>query len=223
MKRKIEKTAHSTCLNRIGFSLIEVILALGIFLVTVLALVGLIGPTLKSVDEVEKIDEVASVVNTVNVFLQSSAKIATATDSKFNAIFKAVADGGEATLFVYRRYIDANSADTELKVGFAAGELVGSQAQLAVADFDYPVGNIYRVVLTPSSVNPDTMVTDLGDGQYPRYKLSVATADLFTEGAFAMEARIFAEEPGASDIMSISLASLNPEYAIFTYNTAIVR
>jgi len=223
MKRKIEKTAQSACLNRIGFSLIEVILALGIFLVTVLALVGLIGPTLKSVDEVKKANEVGSVVNTVNAFLQSSSKIATSTDSRFNAIFKAVADGGEATLFVYRRYIDASSADTELTVGFAAGELVGSQAQLAAADFDYPAGDIYRVVLTPSSVNPDTMVTDLGDVEYPRYKLSVATADLFTEGAFAMEVRIFAEEPSASDIMSIPLASLTPEEAIFTYNTAIVR
>ena len=46
--------------NKTGFSLIEVVLAIGIFLVTVLALVGLLGPTLQSVDEVEKTDEVSS-------------------------------------------------------------------------------------------------------------------------------------------------------------------
>ena len=62
--------------SKYGFSLIEVVLAIGIFLVTVLALVGLLGPTLQSVDEVEKTDEIASVVNTVNAFLQSSPDIA---------------------------------------------------------------------------------------------------------------------------------------------------
>ena len=80
--------------RRAGFSLIEVVLAIGIFLVTVLALVGLLGPTLQSVDEVEKTDEVSSIVNTLNAFLQSSPEIAPGA-SKFDAIYNAVADGGE--------------------------------------------------------------------------------------------------------------------------------
>ena len=95
--------------RRDGFSLIEVVLAIGIFLVTVLALVGLLGPTLQSVDEVEKTDEIASVVNTVNAFLQNSPAIATETDSKFNTIFNAVANDGYATIFVFRSYKDSTS------------------------------------------------------------------------------------------------------------------
>ena len=62
------------------------VLAIGIFLVTVLALVGLLGPTLQSVDEVEKTDEVSSIVNTMNAFLQNSPEIAPGA-SRFNAIY----------------------------------------------------------------------------------------------------------------------------------------
>ena len=210
-------------LPRSGFSLIEVILALGIFLVTVLALVGLIGPTLKSVNEVEKTDEVVSVVHTVNAYLQSSPDIETQTDSKFNVIFNAVAEGGEATLFVFSSYLNATSTDVELKVGFSRTEPVDSKAKLASSDFINAAGNIYRVVMTPSSVNPAAMLSDLGEGNYPRYALAVTNPELFTEGAFAMEVRIFEEEPGVnfSELKTVrSLALIDP---LFTYNTAIVR
>jgi Tfp pilus assembly protein PilV len=92
-------TTHCTAQNRRGFSLIEVVLAIGIFLVTVLALVGLLGPTLQSVDEVEKTDEVSSVVNTVNAFLQSSSDIAATGQSKFESIYAAVKSNNFATIF----------------------------------------------------------------------------------------------------------------------------
>ena len=82
--------------RRPGFSLIEVVLAIGIFLVTVLALVGLLGPTLQSVDEVEKTDEIVSVVNTINAFLQSSPDI-NPTGSKFNAIYNRAKEVAGAT------------------------------------------------------------------------------------------------------------------------------
>ena len=85
-----------------GFSLIEVVLAIGIFLVTVLALVGLLGPTLQSVDEVEKTDEIASVVNTVNSFLQSSPDIALSGQSKFETIYKELREEGKIKAFVFR-------------------------------------------------------------------------------------------------------------------------
>ena len=111
--------------RRAGFSLIEVVLAIGIFLVTVLALVGLLGPTLQSVDEVEKTDEVSSIVNTLNAFLQSSPDIALVS-SKFDSIYNAVADGGEATVYIYRWYEDSvddqGSPIIKLEVGFASGE-----------------------------------------------------------------------------------------------------
>ena len=138
-----------------GFSLIEVVLAIGIFLVTVLALVGMLGPTLQSVDEVEKTDEIASVVNTVNAFLQSSPDIvnssATSSWSKFDAIYNAVENNGYATVVVFRSYEDSVSTDIELIVGFL-GE---TNARLVDSDFENTAGPIYRVVLSASSVTPD--------------------------------------------------------------------
>ena len=49
---------------------------------TVLVLVGLLGPTLNSVSEVENTDEVISVVNSLKLS-QNSPEIATASKSKF--------------------------------------------------------------------------------------------------------------------------------------------
>ena len=205
-----------------GFSLIEVVLAIGIFLVTVLALVGLLGPTLQSVDEVEKTDEISSVVNTINAFLQNSPEIAPG-GSRFNAIYNAVSQDS-ATLLVFRAY-DANDV-ISLKVGF-----VGETDQLArVSDSDvtdgsevFAAGTIYRAVLTPSSVNPVDERADAGVNSYPRYKMSEEDPSAYPEGSFAMEVRIFAEEPSLTFDDASVLDDLQLKEPIFTYNTAIVR
>lgn len=219
----MKKSPVNFAATKSAFSLIEVILALGIFLVTVLALVGLIGPTLKSVDEVESVDEVVSVVNTVNAFLQSSPDIAATGETKFEAIYNALADDNTATILVFRAY--DSSDQISLKLGFV-GETAALVTGTEVVDGGGAVlaaGTVFRVVLTPSGVNPTTTVTDLGAGVYPRYTLIQTTPSLFPEGAFAIEVRIFAEEPGPNFIVTKSpseLAKLDP---IFTYNTAIVR
>ena len=207
-----------------GFSLIEVVLAIGIFLVTVLALVGMLGPTLQSVDEVEKTDEIASVVNTVNAFLQSSPDIVNSSSSvsKFDAIYNAVKSNDYATVLVFRSYEDSVSTDIELIVGFL-GE---TDALLVASDFANTAGPIYRVVLSASSVTPEAELNDRNaDGIYT-LKNSLAT---YPEGYFAMEVRIFALESDIAyalrgsvpaDLNAGSLKDLEP---LFTYNTAVVR
>ncbi len=213
-----------------GFSLIEVVLAIGIFLVTVLALVGLLGPTLQSVDEVEKTDEVASIVNTVNAFLQSSPDIAPGS-SKFNAIYEAVGSSGYATILVFRQY--DSSDNISLKIGFV-GETAAtvSNSDIRNASAVLAAGPVYRVVLTPSSVIPDDHVTDNGVDAYPRYTLtkSLTGTDPYPEGYFAMEVRIFAEDPSLTydvntlpDGTTASPANLQGIEPMFTYNTAVVR
>ena len=205
-----------------GFSLIEVVLAIGIFLVTVLALVGLLGPTLRSIDEVEKTDEVASIVNTINAFLQNSYDIAPGA-SKFDAIYNAVSQD-HATLLVFRAY-DANDM-ISLKIGFVAE--TNAAAQVSVADIYsgsniLAAGTIYRAVLTPSSVNPTAEMTDAGVGNFPSYKMNASTPAAYPEGSFAMEVRIFAEDPSLNFNVVSNLNTLSTEEPIFTYNTAIVR
>lgn len=226
---KLSKRSHLSH-SRQGFSLIEVVLAIGIFLVTVLALVGLLGPTLQSVDEVEKTDEIASVVNTLNAFLQSSPDIAP-NSSKFDAIYQAIGNDGFATILVFRQY--DSSDEISLKVGFV-GETAAtvSSADITSESEVLAAGSVYRAVLTPSSVIPEAHVTDNGVGAYPRYTLTKGLdgANPYPEGYFAMEVRIFAEDPSLTfDANSLpngnaaTPANLQDVEPMFTYNTAVVR
>lgn len=220
--------------SKYGFSLIEVVLAIGIFLVTVLALVGLLGPTLQSVDEVEKTDEIASVVNTVNAFLQSSPDIAVESQSKFETIYDAISNNSnnEATIFVYRYYDNKTDPDNEtiaLEVGFATGEPVNVRAKVNQpatnpANFADAAGPIFRVVLTASSVTPEVLRSPNrnGDGIYT---LSAGVAN-YPEGYLAMEVRIYPEDPpGPSGNFNTAtnLTALKDIEPLFTYNTAVVR
>lgn len=212
---------HSVMSER-GFSLIEVVLAIGIFLVTVLALVGMLGPTLRSVNEVEKTDEVSSIVNTINAFLQNSPAIAPGA-SRFDAIYTAVSQDS-ATILVFRAY--DNNDVISLKIGFV-GE-TDTRAQVSSSDVVsagaiLAAGTVYRAVLTPSSVNPPLERSDGGAGAYPRYRMTQTTPASYPEGSFAMEVRIFAEEPSSAFNATSVLTELALEEPIFTYNTAIVR
>ncbi len=221
--------------RRRGFTLIEVVLALGVFLVTVLALVGLLGPTLKSLEEVERADEAASVVSTVNAFLQSSPAIAPGGGSRFDVVYSAVKADDHATVFVFRRYVDASSTEVGLVVGFDAGESVagglGIGAGARVANFDNAAGPIYRVVLSASSALPapageeEKYRSSARDADTGIYRLN-AGLDAFEEGYFAMEVRIFAEDPpapGGVFASATDLSALAGTEPIFTYDTAIVR
>lgn len=232
--------SHS--LSRRGFSLIEVVLAIGIFLVTVLALVGLLGPTLQSVNEVEETDDVSSVVNTLNAFLQSSPDIAPTGDSKFNAIFNAVANDGFATLVMYRWYDDLAKENEDsppvikLEIGFIDDEqssinprgVVNSDRDGNPASYQDAANQIYRIVLSPSSVIPLDLRSSEPNPDTGVYSLNSPNIASYPEGYFAMEARIFALESDMSAVSSgtlpnVSLEDLVNEEAVFTYNTAIVR
>lgn len=207
-----------------AFTLIEVVLALGVFLVSVLALIGLLAPMLQSIDEIEKIDEITSVVNTVSAFAQSSPKIALNNSSKFDTIYNTIRDDGYATIFVFRKYINDTSTDVRLEVGFSSEASVGADAY--VSNFDDAAGPIYRVVLSASSVTPMVPVAlrtnSRTNGVY------TLTQDLatYTEGYLALEAHIFAEDPpapgNAFDEQS-DLAALALKEPDFTFNLAIVR
>ena len=203
-----------------GFSLIEVVLAIGIFLVTVLALVGLLGPTLQSVDEVEKTDEVSSIVNTINAFLQNSPEIAPGA-SRFNAIYNLVKSNDFAAILVFRAYDDNDVI--ALKIGFIGeGQVQVGEEDVTDGSIVKAAGTIYRAVLTASSVIPQEYLNETkpernGDGIYT---LKNPIAD-YLEGSLAMEVRIFAEEPSLSFKINNNIrANIEP---IFTYNTAIVR
>ncbi len=207
-----------------AFTLVEVVLALGIFLVTVLALVGLLGPTLKSVSDVEDSDEVISVVNTLNAFLQNSPEIATPTTSKFEEIYNSVYLDSEAaaTVFVFKSYVSDPPPSGDLP---PIGITIGFEDTLQASDFNLAAGQIYRVVLSASSVTPVTLRSPERNGSGV-YTLNQAY-NAYPEGYFAMEARIFSREQDMQAVNesmpTVELQDLAKEEPIFTYNTAIVR
>lgn len=236
-----------------GFSLIEVILALGIFLITVFAMVGLLGPTLASVDDVEKTDEVVSVVNSVNAFLQSSPDIGTNVIprvSTFEAIYRSISplDGGDnfATIFVFRQYFDegtgnsdADSTAVRVQIGFDSRD-TAINAQGQINSFTNAAGPIYRVVLSASPVIPEEVPDPSNPGNVIQYRSPDRDAATgvyqlqqplanYLEGYFAMEVRIYAETPpppgpGAPAFnTNVPLTDLVDREPIFTYNTAILR
>jgi type II secretory pathway pseudopilin PulG len=219
--------------SRKGFSLIEVVLAIGIFMVTVLALVGLIGPTLKSVDEVEQTDAIISVVNSLNTFLQQSPDIALNGGSKFDAVYNAIVNDGQATVFVFQSYI-GDSTETELKVGFYDETSVSGNAKIEQVDFvqngiPKVAGSIFRAVISASSVTPEIHRTLDRDPNTQIFTLTKASADIYPEGYLAMEVRLYSEEYSSdfnsnfSTRATTDLNRLAERDSIFTYNVAIVR
>ncbi|MGC6424636.1 MAG: PulJ/GspJ family protein [Lentimonas sp.] len=227
--------AHQTSApTKAGFSLVEVVLAIGIFLVTILALVGLLGPTLKSVERIETVDEVSSVVNTINSFLQSSPDIARAGETSFETIYNAVAANDYAQLFVFRAYRsgDPDTTDIVVKIGFESSEPVNPDSHIKASDFGDAAGPIYRVILSPSSTIPlrsssttptnyfDSYATLSSGEEIPERSGATKTYILsggiknnvaaYLEGYFSMEVRIYAENPGPL----FDQNSLPPRYSV---------
>ena len=215
-----------------GFSLVEVVLAMGIFLITVLTLVGLMGPALKSVSKIKTTDEVASVVETVSAFLNTSPFIPVGSSTRFESIYNAIHDDGQATLFVYKWYDDANDIVRQ-EIGFESTQTgsVGSASVVnatsrgngvPVTSFTNATSFIYRVVLTASSAMLiDEFVNEGAEGSYPRYTLN-STFGSYTGNYLALEVRIFAEDPSINPPVT-NMATLADEVPVLVYNTAILR
>lgn len=220
--------------EKTAFSLVEVVLALGVLFVSILALIGLLSPMLQSVDQIEKIDEISSVVNSVNSFLQNSPLIAirdgqTIQTTKFEAIYEAVAGGDEATVFVYRYYDDNDNI--RLAIGFSSDEsgTVGpnSIVNASGAEFSESAGPIYRVVLTASSALPlrPTPMRSADRNGVGIYTLTNSFSG-YEEGALALEARVFAEDPpgpAGGFEQGTNLSTLADREPNLVFNTAVLR
>jgi type II secretory pathway pseudopilin PulG len=68
------QTSGKLCRSQRAFSLIEVVIAVGIFAVSIVAVIGLLAPANKSVSEVRDADDTTRVVNAVQSQLQSLAE-----------------------------------------------------------------------------------------------------------------------------------------------------
>lgn len=60
--------------HRSGFSLVEVILALGVFAFAILALLGVMGPIISQISEDRKLADASQIIDSVNIWLRERSR-----------------------------------------------------------------------------------------------------------------------------------------------------
>lgn len=210
--------------NYLGFSLIEAVLAIGIFFVTVLVLIGMLGPLLNSVNDVETTDEVVSVVESLNSFLQVNSDWGI-QGSNFDVIYQAIRTRGYATAYVFREYISSKSTQVKLSVGFSPKETATTiriPRNAKVYGFKNAAGPIYRAILTLSPILPRDYFRDRGRTAIPRYTLLQSSFN-FDDNFLPLNIDIYVNSPGPSFRDSMAFKEIVTQKPIFSYSTAINR
>lgn len=126
-----------------GFSLVEVVLAIGIFALAVVALLGLLGPTLESVRAVREQNKATAIISKVNTFLQTyepSLGDPTETRSRFNYFYEELVDDGEIILL---GWFDEDRPEGHV-IDFAVNAIQDDSIN-HITD-----GVIFKIILTPS-------------------------------------------------------------------------
>lgn len=156
-----------------GFTLIEVILAVGIFTFAILALLGLFGSSLRSVGQVESAARVPAVMGAVQAWLDGA---------EFAEVYGGVAGRGTIVLLVVEGEAasGATGPNGDLRV-------VRIDGGAGVPEFGRSTGEVFRADLIASPMNPGA------GANLP------AGADTWPEGYVAVEVSIYtlpAAEPG---------------------------
>jgi len=207
-----------------GFSLIETVLSISIFLVIILVLLAMLGPVLSSVDEVKEADEISTIVESLNGFLLANSSLAV-NGSNFDLIYEAVKSRGFATIYVFRSYVSKNSPNIQLSIGFSPKETTSSirmERSAKIYDFQNAAGPIYRAILTNGPQMPKQYYRDRGRSAKPRYHL---TNDryAFKNNYLPLEISLFSNDHGLEFLDSIQLKDILEKKPIVTYFTVINR
>jgi len=207
-----------------GFSLIETVLSISIFLVIILVLLAVLGPVLSSVDEVKEADEISTIVESLNSFLQANSSLAV-NGSNFDLIYEAVKSRGFATIYVFRSYVSKNSPNIQLSIGFSPKETTSSirmERSAKIYDFQNAAGPIYRAILTNGPQMPKQYYRDRGRSAKPRYYLTTDRY-AFKNNYLPLEISLFSNDHGLEFLDSIQLKDILEKKPIVTYFTVINR
>jgi len=148
--------------NRLAFSLIEVVLALGILSLSVIVLLGLMTPALQSVSDVTNTNRAIAVVDKVNGYLRNE---------DFEDIYNQVFDGGKAVLLAYNFQLDPRSDVYQERI-FSVSEFSNS-----IFERTGIVGSVFKVTVSASGVYKDVLLPPF---------------DFLEEGFLALEVKIYA-------------------------------
>lgn len=224
-----------------GFTLVEVMLAIGLFSVAI-ALLGLLGGAVGSVSDVVQRTRATSAASSLNAELQKLSR-RPATDFSSNELFfdgmlRALSSKGVVQLFVYQRIVGNNESDLETVIAAADSDAqrLGFDS-LNAQDFKTRSrGSLFRVIISAASSNSKDFMNKSNDGipnvytyQIGRNNISIfklvgsANSTTYTEGYLALNVRFYVEMmpsvKGAWDINK----TFQPSALVHNYNTVIVR
>ena len=195
--------------HKSGFSLIETIFSISIFLVIILVLLAMIGPVLSSLDEVKESDEISSIVESLNSFLQAKTSLAV-NGSNFDLIYEAVKSRGYATVYIYRSFVSDTSSNVQLSIGFSRRETTSSirmERNAKIYDFKDAAGPIYRAILTNGPQMAKQYYRDRGRTAKPRYYLTKSRG-AFDNNYLPLEVALFANDQEPEFIDSAKLKDI---------------
>lgn len=219
MKVKMFKEKHSS-----GFSLIETVLSISIFLVTIVVLLAMLGPVLSSLDEVKESDEISSIVESLDSFLQANSTLAV-NGSNFDLIYEAVKSRGFATVYIFRSFVSEDSPSVQLSIGFSPKETTSSirmERSARIYNFKQSAGPIYRAILTNGPQMPKQYYRDRGRSAKPRYYLT-ADRKAFQNNYLPLEISLYSNDFGPDFVEDFKLKDILKEEPILTYFTVINR
>ena len=219
MKIKIFRKDH-----RRGFSLIETVFSISIFLVIILVLLAMIGPVLSSLDEVKESDEISSIIESLNSFLQAKTSLAV-NGSNFDLIYEAVKSRGYATVYIFRSFVSEKSSNVQLSIGFSQEETTSSirmEKNAMIYDFKDAAGPIYRAILTNGPQMNNQYYRDRGRTANPRYYLTKGREE-FENNYLPLKIDLFSNDQEPEFIDSVQLKDILKRKPIQTYFTVINR
>lgn len=208
-----------------GFTLIEVVLAIGVLGIAVLSLVMMFGPTMKSVRQVVSANEAIAATNAFNDFLQDQARgvenaaMTAGFQGKLNAPSTAFAD--------MLAWLDTDSSNTTYNgkrfyVFTTAEKNNPDITRTRITATTNPTDNPAEIASLISAADADEHIV----GSVLRFELYQMPATTpptydYTTAALATEAHL----PMIVKILSVDAGQPNSESAVevLTYNTAVLR
>lgn len=185
-----------------AFSLVEVVIVLGVFAVAILALLGFFLPTLRNMAVVSETDRAIAAGERVAEFLQTR---------DFVLIYRWTAGGRQKRLLSYE--VETGSDRQQVR-----GKVVEWGDSAVEADFEALSGPPFLVIVSASSLNKDP-----GQEDGPLHVLPDAISG-YRKGYLALNVRIYTlpnPQPGQS-LADIS-SGTGEEALILAFDTAVNR
>lgn len=176
-----------------GFSLIEVILAMGVFTLAIVALVGLLAPTLSSVNDIVQSNRAISAVGKINGYFENY-RPRSPTETAFDEIYEWVVDTGTPTnLYVFTWSNPEDPSDQRMVV---TDSLINTSYDTTIQNLlQDSVGPILAATVKPATFNAfdvkigENVTTQDPGATYPR------DPDTYYEAYLAMQVDIYRYHP----------------------------